>query len=494
MSSKNGREERTAPPEDRAQRRPWSLSARLTAWYAVSAFTLVLAVAVLLHWALVRSLHRDRDRFLADEVQILRGYLTDRPEDTVELKREVEWESPLRRNSEIFIRIRDESGRLVAETPGMGRLFSLVDFPSPTDGNVDPGHGTVVTVDNRSFQIVSAQATVGRPHGPTYTLQVAMDRTEEENLLAEHRRLLGLVLTLAFLVCVLGGYALAHRGIQPVRQIAGTALGIHSATLSERITLDGLPAELADLASAFNAMLDRLEESFTRLGRFSADIAHELRTPLNNLRGVAEVALRAPRSDERYREVLGSCLEECARLSRLVDRLLFLARAEGPDARITRARLNVGRELTTIREFYEAAAFEVGVSILIEANGLVEADLDRTLFQRAVGNLIENALAHTGPDGTVTLRVMRLERTVRVEVVDTGRGIPEQHLPSLCDRFYRADPSRTTTTGGVGLGLAIVKSIAELHGGSVTITSVVDRGTCVALHFPEDVIAAGVAG
>jgi two-component system heavy metal sensor histidine kinase CusS len=230
-------------------------------------------------------------------------------------------------------------------------------------------------------------------------------------------------------------------------------------------------------------MLDRLEESFARLSRFSADIAHELRTPVYNLRGEVEVAVAKPRSPEEYREVLGSNLEECGRLAHLIDRLLFLARAENPETQITREPCDLGRELATVCEFYELSAREKGVGLAVAAGKTVQADLDRPLFQRAVGNLIANALAHTPPGGTVTLTATGDETSARVEVADTGPGIPAEHLPHVFDRFYRADHSRSSANGRVGLGLAIVRSITELHGGTVEIASEVGRGTRVRLLF-----------
>jgi two-component system heavy metal sensor histidine kinase CusS len=456
----------------------------MTAWYAGSAFTLVLFVAAVLYWALVTSLARNKDLFLADQVHILRGFLRDRPEDTTELKREVEWEPSLRRNTGMFVRICNQDGQPIAETPGMGQLLSVDVFPPPADTDSEPGQSRVCLAKGSSFQLVSARAKLGPSGNPVYTFQVAIDRTKDESLLAEYRRYLWLILGIAFIGCGLGGYLLARRGIRPVREITGTARRIRSTTLDERIPAAGLPAELADLADTFNEMLDRLEESFARLTRFSADIAHELRTPLNNLRGQAEVALRSRRTPEEYGEVLGGCLEECGRLSRLVNSLLFLARADSPAARITRGRVDVGRELKAIREFYEASAGEAKITLAVETDGEVAADLDRTLFQRAVGNLVENALTYTDPGGLVTVRLKRLGTVFRVEVSDTGKGIPEQHLPHLFDRFYRVDAARSAASGGVGLGLAIVKSIAELHGGSVEISSMVGHGTCVTITIP----------
>jgi two-component system heavy metal sensor histidine kinase CusS len=465
--------------------RPWSLAARLTAWYAGSAFLLILSATGFLYWALVANLDREDDQILADKVYLLRGILRDRPDDSESLKREIEEEWVARQAGSIYVRILDESGRLVLETPGMSAAVGRELFPDAGPVGAEPGRGTEVwTRGGQSFRLLAVRAEVGSAGGPTRVVQLAFDRTYEEALLAGYRRNLWLVLGAALVLCAFTGYHIARRGLRPLAEITATARRIRSTTLSERLADHGLPADLAVLAATFNEMLDRLEESFARLARFSADIAHELRTPVNNLRGEAEVALSRPRSPEEYREVLGSGLEECGRLSRLIDSLLFLARAEVPETQIAAEPVDVGRELHVVREFYATTAAEAGVALRVSTGETLTADLDRTLFQRAVGNLVANALAHTLAGDTVTLSAAADGDAVRVEVADTGRGIPPEHLPHLFDRFYRVDPSRSTASGGVGLGLAIVKSIVALHRGSAEITSEVGRGTCVRLVFP----------
>jgi two-component system heavy metal sensor histidine kinase CusS len=233
-------------------------------------------------------------------------------------------------------------------------------------------------------------------------------------------------------------------------------------------------------------MLDRLQESFDRLSRFSADIAHELRTPLSTLRGEVEVALGKPRSPEEYRETLSSFLEEAGRLTRLIESLLFLARAEDPKMEIRRESVDVAGELRSIAEFYEAAAADRGVELSAAAADGLRVSLDRGLFQRAAGNLIDNALTHTPKGGRIRLGAGRDNGNVRIDVEDTGAGIAAEHLPRVFDRLYRADRSRSAATGGSGLGLAIVKSIAELHGGRAEIVSELGKGTRVSLLLPAE--------
>ena len=177
--------------------------------------------------------------------------------------------------------------------------------------------------------------------------------------------------------------------------------------LTSASALTAYPAELRVLANAFNAMLERLEESFARLSRFSADIAHELRTPVNNIRGEAEVTLARARTPEEYIEVLGSCLEESVRLSELVESLLFLARSESPGDHLKRTPEHLDRLLTDLRDYYEATATEMGVTLTASAPDGIVANVDRALLQRALGNLVSNALAHCSSGNGIWLSAAR---------------------------------------------------------------------------------------
>jgi two-component system heavy metal sensor histidine kinase CusS len=477
---------KSAPEPPLRANRPWSLAARLTAWYAASAFTLVLVSTGLLYWGLVTKMNREDDEELADKVRVLRAVLRDRPDDLTALRQQAEWGWAARQYGQVHVRILDDRGQLLLQTPGMGEELPPEVFPAPFGSQAEPAPRGVDlrSAGGRPFRVLATRADLGVAGRPARVVQVALDRSPEEELLAEYRRGLWLVLGLALVGSTLGGYRIARRGLRPVQEVAAMARRIRPTTLGERLVTAGLPAELLALADTFNDMLDRLEESFGRLAEFSANIAHELRTPVNNLRGEAEVALGKPRSAEEYRDVLGSCLEECARLSRLIDSLLFLARAESPKAQVERERVDLGRELAAVQEFYEPTAAEAGVTLTAAATGEVVADLNRPLLQRAVGNLVANALAHTAPGGTVALTATREDGRVRVEVADDGCGIDATHLPHLFDRFYRVDRARSSASGGVGLGLAIVKCVAELHGGSVALASEVGGGTRVALLLP----------
>ena len=449
-------------------KRPGSLALKLAGWYAGSAFLLLLAGTGFLYWKLVQSSNAEDDQYLTEKANTIRELLNEH--DFRTLNWEVEGESAARPGAQLLSRVSSAAGRILVESPGMSDHLPSSAFPTN-------GRKEFRKFGNRVFRVVSEQV-------PGYQLQVALEVTPERNLFGDYRENLLVVLGIGMLVSAMIGYGIARKGIRPVQEIASTVRRIRSSTLNERVGAGGLPSELASLASTFNEMLDHLEDAFARLARFSSDIAHELRTPINNIRGEVEVTLGKTRSPEEYGEVLGSAVEECLRLSRMIDSLLFLARVENPQTVIRRETLDVGKELAAVREFYDPAAGEAGVHLNLSVGGAITAPLDRTLFQRAIGNLIENALAHTNPGGHIRLEAVRDNGTLLISVADDGCGIPAEHLLHVFERFYRVDPARSKNSGGAGLGLAIVKSVANLHGGDTQIQSSVAHGTRVTVCVP----------
>ncbi|HEX3822196.1 MAG TPA: heavy metal sensor histidine kinase [Candidatus Sulfotelmatobacter sp.] len=468
---------------EQASRFLGTLAFRLTAWYVLAGLALVVLATTSLYFLLVTELQKSTDLFLADKVNVLRTMLRNRPDDWDALHEEIELESAARRYQQFYIRLLDEKSIPLLTTPGMEEQLDLVQLIAQTEGRPERGQ-RMQGKNGRSFLVTKATMPVGSS-AQTDTAQIAIDVSQEELLLARYRHRFWIILLGTLAIFPLVGYQIARRGIRPVRDVATTARHISSTNLHERIQPEGYPSELASLAATFNQMLDGLEESFDRISRFSADIAHDLRTPVNNIRGEAEVALARARTVDEYREALGSCLEEAVRLSDLIGDLLFLARAESPLAHLHRESINVGELLSGIREYYEAPAADRGVSLsTVVPKEPVIAQLDRTLLQRAVGNLVSNALAHTPPGKSVVLGASAETAAVRIEVSDAGEGIPPEALPRVFDRFFRVDESRSQASGGTGLGLAIVQSIMLLHGGNVEIASKVGQGTQVTLRVP----------
>ena len=267
-----------------------TLAFRLTAGYALAGLFLVTFAIVGLYLVLVSELEKSTDLFLADKVHVLRTMLRERPDDQDALREEVELESAARRYEQFYIRLLQDRNTTLLMTPSMADQLDLTRLTSQTRDR--PDHTIRMKGrDGRAFRVISASAQVGSLPGQTDTLQIAVDVSQKEALLARFRFWFWSILLATFIIFPLIGYRVARHGIRPVEEMATTARHISSTNLRERILAEGYPFELASLARTFNQMLDRLEESFERISRFSADIAHDLRTPVNNIRGEAEVAL-----------------------------------------------------------------------------------------------------------------------------------------------------------------------------------------------------------
>jgi two-component system, OmpR family, heavy metal sensor histidine kinase CusS len=479
-------------PTDRAQGTAecpvsyWdTLAFRLSAGYALAGFAFIFLATASLYLVLLKQLEKSTSMFIGDKLNVVRTLLRERPTDRNALEEEIELETSARKYQRFYIRLLNEQHTVLLATPGMAEQLNPSQLTSellrhPKSAFEMAGkHG-------HTFRVATAIAPVGQGAAVSNDLiQIAVDVSQEKESLAVYRRWFWTILAAACAFLPLIGYRIARQGIRPVEEMASTARRISSSNLRERIRPEGYPFELASLAATFNNMLDGLEESFERISRFSADIAHDLRTPVNNIRGEAEVALARARTVEEYRDVLGSCLEEAVRLSNLIGDLLFLARAESPLALLHRERTDVAQLLTRVREYYEASAVDAGVSLTTTCPGEpVIAAIDQSLMQRALSNLVSNAVAHTPSGGSILMTAKTNLSNLHVEVSDTGIGIPADALPRVFDRFFRVEASRSQTFGGTGLGLAIVQSIASLHGGNVEIASERGEGTRVTLSLP----------
>jgi two-component system heavy metal sensor histidine kinase CusS len=466
--------------------RRWPLALTLTLWYALAGFAIFCVAALLIYVGLVGSLNRDHDEFLWSKAEVLRELLRERPGDQVALQDEVDEGWVAGQYARVCARVVGADGKTVVESSRMDPELSVDAFAGvPRSNPAAPSGTTLDTRSGKPFRAIVVTYGGGERGVAGVTIQVAMETYGSSHLLLAVRQRLYWLLGGLLVVGGVVGHVIARRGLRPIAEMSAAAATIGSATLDRRLDVTACPAEVAELAASFNGVLDRLEEAFERLSRFSADIAHELRTPVNNLRVQAEVTLQRSRTAEEYRGAVASSLEEGVRLSRIIDSLLFLARADNPATQVAREPLDACGELRVIREFYEAAANEAGVTLEVACEARQALWADRVLLQRAVGNLVENSLAHTPAGGRITLAGRDGEGAVILEVVDTGSGIPAEHLSRITDRFYRVDPARAGRGTRVGLGLSIVKSIVALHGGSLEVRSAPGEGTRVALGFPE---------
>lgn len=457
----------------------WSIVARLALLYTVLSTVVLCAAGFFLYWTLVQSLRSEEQSTLADKIAVLRQILRERPENRNALEEEVEWESAARRQAVYYARLLLH-GRTIVESPGFRSLLpSNAAFPPAASSQQPIGKITEFRGSRGNAFLLAAADVNGTPPNEKYRYEIALDISNEQRLLAGYKGKLVIALALATAISALLSTWIAHRGVRPIREITSAAQTITASALSDRISTRTWPRELATLATEFDRMLERLEDSFERLSRFSSNIAHELRTPISNLMGETEIALGRSLTAEQYRQVLASSLEEYQRLSHLIDSLLFLARAETANLQIQQSYFAAHDSIRAVVEFYEPLAKESHVELTSAGEAMIRGD--EPLFRRAISNLLSNALRHGSAGGRVTIEVRSVSTEVIIRVEDDGSGVPPKDLPKLFDRFYRGENSRE----GVGLGLSIVKSIMGLHHGTAEIFSELGKGTTVILRFPR---------
>ena len=490
MSSKNVN---SSSPSPKPAHGKWPISRVLTIHYTLSACIILFLASAFLYYVMDSSSEAEDRQSLADQMEILRLTLRETPDDPEALRREIQTEGAARRFAKYYARVLTAEGRVVIQTGDMERLLPAGAFPPPVEVSKVPREGRLWKTPKQArpqkssegnyFLLMSGWAEVGAPPKDTRLLQLALDVTQDEAVLARYRRMLVLVLGIGICCSAAAGMLIVRKGMRPLQEITRAARRITVAQLHERIDPAQWPQDLAELATAFDEMLARLEASFKRLSQFSADLAHEFRTPMTSLRTQAEWALMRNRSPDECRRVLEASLEEYERLSRMVDSLLFLARAENAEMIVQRAPFSAANETQAVIDLFNAAVAEKGVVLEIQGDACLQGDAG--LFRRALSNLLDNSFRHTPAGGRITISTRQFERDgAEVRVEDTGCGVAAEHLPKLFDRFYRVDSSRHQP--GAGLGLSLVKSIIELHKGSVSLQSEPGRGTSVVMTFPAE--------
>ena len=465
----------------RAERRPWSLVTRLAVYYTICATVLLLVAMSILYAFVVQHIDADDDLFLADTLRSVKADLAEKHLASDHLLADEVPPGTI----DYFVRILDQQTKqVIAERPQIGHRVPPSIFPAPPgDGQIPADGFEYKSPSGHWYFLMSATGVLNSESPRPVVIQVAQDGSDEKAFMRNFGRLLLAVLIGGIICSGTIAFFAARRALRPLEEMATATEKVQASQLHQRLGGGRWPSELTALAAGFDKMLARLEESFDRLSRFSADLAHELRTPIQNLRSESEVALTRPRTAAEYREVIELSVEEYQRLSGTIDSLLFLARSENAETRLNRVKFKIGPEVDTILDFYDAAAREHEISLSRKGDG--ELFADPTLFRRAISNVVSNALRHTARAGQIQVFVVTSSKRVDIAVQDNGCGIGPEHLPRIFDRFYRADAARSSDSTSNGLGLAIVKSIMDLHGGSVQAESALQVGTKVTLSFPS---------
>src|SRR5205807_7131897 len=290
---------------------------------------------------------------------------------------------------------------------------------------------------------------------------------------------------LVLLVASLGGYFLARKSLAPIALMNAQTQRITAENLSSRLDVTNPRDELGQLATTINALLARLDATFTEQQRFIADASHELRTPLAVLRGETEVALEQNRGAEDYRESLALIKDEAERLSRIVENLFILARQPVDQHSIMKAPLRLNEVVSECVRSAQVLAAQRDFRLHLDGTrSEVNLNGDDELLKRMLLNLLDNAVKYTAPGGEVSVALSSQNGNARIIVTDSGIGIPAADQPRIFDRFYRVDKARSRALGGAGLGLSIAKWIVEAHGGTIAVQSIPTQGSEFIVDLP----------
>lgn len=452
---------------------PKTLRARLTVLIVLSTSVILALSGVALYEALRNRIDATASEQMESTMEALKAHLAAAQSgDDVERKAEV-WVDQLHGHETMELGIFGMAGN---------RLLATSDF------QLDP---MVLTLRADKPRLLAPRHSIIRylvadtrlATGTVVRVAIQYDRTKDVALLRAHAWTIVLIEVLGVVLAAGVAYGIAMLALSPLRRLAARAEAMSSSRLAQSLPELDTSGELKELEHAFNGMQKRLHESFTRLSQFSSNLAHDMRTPLTNLQAAAQVALSARRTSEEYREVIESSIDEYQRLSRMVEDMLFLARAEDAGALISPRTVDGFAEALRVAGFYESMAEDAGITI--EVLGRAKLDVDLLLFQRALSNLLSNAIAHSPQGSMVFIECSEEGESAIVAVRDSGTGIHAEHLERIFERFYRVDPSRHNSASGTGLGLAIVKSIMDSHGGQCGVRSEPGIQTTFWLRFPR---------
>ena len=452
-----------------------SLTARLTAFYALVSATVLVGLAILVAFATSRHFVELDRGYLQDKIGLVQKIVSESPSPELLVSR---LDELLGSHHGLFIDLR-QGDRVVYGTEGMVFPSGLApQGATPTDWTLHDQtlRGLSARVDPSSNP--SSEPGAG---GAPMQLRIALDTGHHLHFMRSLSQTLALYSLVAILVSGLLGWWAARRGLAPLRIMKERASTVTAQKLDQRMPVEAVPVEFADLAESLNTMLGRLQADFARLQEFSSDLAHELRTPINNLLTQTQVSLAQKRDAEAYRDILASNAEEFQRLARMVSDMLFLAKTEhGLELPNTEA-ISLDQEALDLFDFYDAVADEKRIRLKILGEAQVMGD--RLMVRRAIGNLLSNALRHSPAEAEVVVAIEVRPGEATLCITNSGTTIAPEVLPRLFDRFFRVDKSRShPESDGTGLGLSITQAIMTAHGGSVSVTS--DQGqTTFCLEF-----------
>jgi heavy metal sensor kinase len=455
-----------------------TLAFRLTLWYATifagSSFCAFLAFYLLA--ASITHGHTDKD--LLSEIPEYSSLLALKGFETVKTALDLESESEGR--DKIFFRIVNENeeelfssnmsswGNLGIGRAALQRLRNGADHVFET-----------VTIPEHRYKVRILYGIIG----PAKILQIGMSLEDDQRILEVFRGVFGGTMTVLIVLGAIVGWFMARSALAGVEEVTRTAMDISKGAFEQRVSTKDRGDEINRLATAFNVMLDRINELVASIKEISDNIAHDLRSPITRIRGIAELTLITSKSMDEYKDMAANTIEECDHLLKMVNTMLDISETEAGANNIKLVKTDMAKLVRDACELFQPTAEQKNISLIskISDNSFLYGDMQ--MLQRMVANLLDNALKYTPSGGTVTVSVDTNEGRVVFSVSDTGIGISKDDLPHIFTRFYRCDQSRSQT--GIGLGLSLALAIAKAHGGNIVAASKPGQGSEFTVTLPQ---------
>jgi signal transduction histidine kinase len=463
--------------------RPTNLRTRLTLWYVGVLALLLIAYAMVVlafqYGVLTRQLYHDE----VQDVVTVEGLLFFGDAGDLQLRQNYYSRPQSHLLVDRLMEVRDLTGKVLY------RSSTLHDMP--LGGPLREGEGDA-GFDERLIRLADGSHAFVVSHihtmqGRTVVIRLGYDLGPLRDRMTQFLLMLLIAIPLALILAAVAGQSIAKRALRPLEQMTSRAERITVSNLGDRLDIANERDELGNMARVFNHLLERLEQAFRQLQRFTADASHELRTPLAAIRTIGEVALQSPNSTETYREALGNVLEESGRLSQTIDSLLLLARAEGAPAREAQSAFVLRDLVGEVVGLLEVLGEESNVRIVEEHPELasVEIHADRALMRIAFMNVMHNALKFSPKGSTITVIFDRsLVSLLQIKIQDQGPGIVPGEHTNVFERFFTSNSRATVNTSGLGLGLSIAKLVFERAGGTIRFDEDVPYGATCVIDLP----------
>jgi heavy metal sensor kinase len=382
-----------------------------------------------------------------------------------------------------YLEIVAPDGRVLYRNERLGNL-ALAGAPGPDEGVGGYSEHSTTLQDGTRVRMVSRRHILD---SRTVLLRLAYSEDPIETAVVQLLTAAALIFPVMIAIAAFAGFRMSRRTLAPVQQITAQAERITSSNLHERIPGNNTGDEFDHLAEVFNRTMARLEQSFQQLRQFTADASHELRTPLAAIRSVGEVGLEKDGTREEYRELVGSMLEEVNRLTRLVDDLLVIARADSGVIQLKYSIVDLAALTRDTVILLEPLADEKDQTLAFFSAGVVPIRADPAILRQAIINVLHNAIKYSPSSSAISIEV---GQEAELTIEDAGPGIPPEHASRIFDRFYRIDHGRSRDAGGFGLGLSIAKWAVNANGGTIDVS-----GNTFRIRLPRESQDAGsVAG